>query len=76
LNSNAKIKGRIGQIRTGEGKSTIVAMLSAYFALLNNFVDVITSSPYLAMRDQQKYQPFFETFGITSSHITSRNPKA
>lgn len=51
-------------------------MLSAYFALLNNFVDVITSSPYLAMRDQQKYQPFFETFGITSSHITSRNPKA
>ena len=44
-------KGRIGQIRTGEGKSTIVVMLAAYLALQGDFVDVITSSPYLALRD-------------------------
>lgn len=31
-------------------------MLAAYYALQNNFVDIITSSPYLAVRDYEKYR--------------------
>lgn len=46
------LKGRIAQVRTGEGKSTIVAILSAYMALQGYFVDIITSSEYLAKRDK------------------------
>lgn len=63
------LRGRIAQVRTGEGKSTIVAILAAYMALQGRFVDIITSSRYLAKRDQEKYSDFFGMLGITSSHI-------
>jgi preprotein translocase subunit SecA len=69
------LKGRIAQIRTGEGKSTIIAILSAYMALQGHFVDIITSSQYLARRDQEKYLGFYKMLGITSSHICENQPK-
>lgn len=50
--SKEKLKGRIAQVRTGEGKSTIIAILSAYMSLQGHFVDIITSSQYLAKRDR------------------------
>lgn len=52
INKKEVLKGRIAQVRTGEGKSTIVAILSAYMALQGYFVDIITSSEYLAKRDK------------------------
>ncbi|RAP36171.1 hypothetical protein B1207_08430 [Legionella quinlivanii] len=64
------IKGWIAQIRTGEGKSTISAMLVAFLAGQGHFVDVITSSSVLAIRDYRKYAEFFEALGISSSHIS------
>src|SRR3990167_8591674 len=70
-----KAKGRIAQIKTGEGKSTIVAMLAVYSALLNQCVDVVTPSHYLAMRDQKKYSPLFTALGMTSSHICYDQPE-
>lgn len=37
-------KGRLLQIRTGEGKSTIIAIVAAYKVLKGHHVDIITSS--------------------------------
>ncbi len=66
-------KGRIAQIKTGEGKSTIIAMLAVFMGCQGEFVDVITSSEYLAKRDCEKYTPFFEALGLTASHICDAN---
>lgn len=70
-----KLKGRIAQIKTGEGKSTIIAMLAAYQGCLGNFVDIVTSSSYLSKRDCEKYKPFFALLGLTVSHISYIHPE-
>ncbi|CAM4888627.1 unnamed protein product [Rotaria socialis] len=61
-------KGRLAQINTGEGKTTIVAMLAAIKALEGHTVDVITSSPELAKPQAKQQQDFFKHFGLTVSH--------
>src|SRR4051812_20381419 len=43
-------QGRLLQISTGEGKTTICAMLASIKALQGENVDIITSSPILAKR--------------------------
>ena len=37
-------QGVILEIKTGEGKTMIIAMVALYYALLNKKVDIITSS--------------------------------
>lgn len=74
LNHPSQMKGRIAQVRTGEGKSTIVTLLTFYFACQGKNVDIITSSRYLAQRDQEKYADFFQAFSISSSHICEDHP--
>ena len=73
-NKNLNYKGRLAQIKTGEGKSLIIAMLSLANALMGNFVDVITSTHYLAERDQLKFKKLYDEFGVSSSNITKSNP--
>ncbi len=46
-------EGLIEEIATGEGKFTIIASLSIYFALRKYKVDIITSSYILAQRDSK-----------------------
>lgn len=67
-------KGAFGQVKTGEGKSTLIAMTAAFYAARGRFVDVITTTQTLAKRDQKKYAAFFGALGITSSHICVSNP--
>ena len=62
---DAKEKGRLAEIATGEGKSTIVAMLAAIKALQGNTVDVVSSSPLLAFRDAEEKADFFKLFDLT-----------
>ena len=71
---NNKFKGKLAQIKTGEGKSLIIAMLALANALMGNFVDVITSTHYLAERDQIKFKKLYLKFGVTSSNIVKNNP--
>ncbi len=73
-NNNFNFKGRLAQIKTGEGKSLIIAMLSLANALMGNFVDIITSTHYLAERDQIQLKKFYEEFGECSSNIIKNNP--
>lgn len=75
LQAPAKLKGRIAQIKTGEGKSTIIAMLAAFMTTQRYYVDIVSSSSYLAIRDSKKYQPFFESLNLTVSHICHEDPE-
>ncbi|OUM59543.1 hypothetical protein PIROE2DRAFT_14876 [Piromyces sp. E2] len=38
------------------------------------FIDIITSTHYLAVRDQLKFKKLFSLFGVSSSSITKQNP--
>ena len=64
-------KGRISEMRTGEGK-TLVATLAAYLnALSGEGVHVVTVNDYLASRDANWMRPLYETLGLTVGVITS-----
>lgn len=64
-------ESRQAQIKTGEGKSIIVALFAFVQAMECHALDIITSSRYLAIRDQKKFATFFERCGVTTSHICS-----
>ncbi|CAF0923021.1 unnamed protein product [Adineta steineri] len=68
LNSKENL-GRLVQINTGEGKTTIVAMLAAFKALKGRHqVDIITSSLELAQPQSDKQKKFFILLGLTCEH--------
>ena len=60
--------GRLLQILTGEGKSTIVSMLAVIKALENQHVDIITSSMTLAKRDAHEKEQFYDFFDLKVAH--------
>lgn len=68
------LRGRIAQVKTGEGKSTVIALLTFYLACQGKCVDIVSSSRYLAKRDWAKYRSFFAEFGMKSSHICTISP--
>jgi ankyrin repeat protein/preprotein translocase subunit SecA len=74
INHPVSLKGRIAQIKTGEGKSLLIAMLAAFKGLGGEYVDIVTSSESLAIRDCKKYKPFFTMLGLSTSHICCLNP--
>ncbi|CAF3955624.1 unnamed protein product [Rotaria sp. Silwood2] len=67
LNSNNE-KGRLLQVATGEGKSTIISVLAVFYVLMGKKVDIITSSPVLAERDAKEKAKFYKMFGVGCSH--------
>ncbi|MCB1116214.1 MAG: hypothetical protein KDK71_07060, partial [Chlamydiia bacterium] len=62
-------KGRLAQVKTGEGKTLIITLLAFVLVMQQKSVDIVTSSHYLAMRDQKKGASFFKEFGIVTAHI-------
>ncbi|MBA8667891.1 hypothetical protein H1Q59_08320, partial [Holosporaceae bacterium 'Namur'] len=62
--------GRLAQIATGEGKSVIVAMLTAIKVLEGNGAEILTSSPILAERDSGDQKKFYQLLGITNGDNT------
>ena len=66
--------GRLLQIQTGEGKSTIIAMVAAVMAMKEIKVDVITSSPVLATRDSKEWENFYAALNIkVAENITCQD---
>jgi len=64
-------RGRIAEMRTGEGK-TLVATLAAYLnALSGKSVHVITVNDYLARRDAEWMGQIYEFLGMTVGVIVS-----
>ncbi|CAM4975944.1 unnamed protein product [Rotaria socialis] len=62
--SNANIS-RLAQIKTGEGKSVIIAMFAAIKALNGHKVDIVTTSPLLAKRDAENKEKFYTMLNLT-----------
>jgi len=62
--------GSIAQVKTGEGKSMIVCVLAFVLSMQKKSVHIVSSSSNLAVRDQKKYECFFELFDITTSFIS------
>ncbi len=60
--------GSIGQIQTGEGKTTIVSAIAAIKVLSGMKVDIITSNVVLAEEGAKEKAKFFNLLGITVSH--------
>lgn len=76
LGTLARNNSRQAQVKTGEGKSTIVAMWTFVNAMECKSVDIITSARYLAIRDQSKFEEYFKRCSITTSHICHDNKKS
>jgi preprotein translocase subunit SecA len=64
----ANAKGSLSEVKTGEGKSYIIAALAIIKNRQGHEVDIITSSTTLARRDAAKFKAFYqEEFGIASA---------
>ena len=64
--------GRLVEISTGEGKSCIIAMVSAMLAAHGKSVDIVTSSPILAKRDTKEWKPFYTLFNLKVDHNSDK----
>lgn len=62
--------GRYAQIRTGEGKSLMLAIVAAYYGVLGERVDVITSNIYLAQRDALRFKGYYQRFGLNVDYFS------
>ncbi len=65
-------RGRLAQVKTGEGKSMIITMLSSYLGLRGKYVDVVTSADSLAIRDVEKYSAYYTLLGLSCGHVCER----
>lgn len=67
-------KGKISEMKTGEGK-TLVATMPAYLnALTGRGVHIITVNDYLASRDSDQMRLLFEFLGLTVGCVTKATP--
>ncbi|XP_069047858.1 uncharacterized protein [Lepisosteus oculatus] len=64
--------GKLLELGTGEGKSCVVAMFTAYRVLRGESVDVLSSSPILAQSDAQEWRTFYGLFGIAIDSNTDK----
>lgn len=68
-------KGVIMQVSTGEGKSVIISMLGAFWALCGRrYVDLVTSNTLLAERDATERAEFFGMLGLSVDHNNHKDP--
>ncbi len=67
-------QGKIGEMKTGEGK-TLVAVAPVYLnALVERGVHLVTVNPYLAERDAEWMGPIFGFHGMTVDCINRHEP--
>ena len=71
---NNQSRGSIGQVKTGEGKSFIIALLSIILVKCERKVDIVTSTSELAKRDQDNQSVYYQICGVTSG-VLDRNDK-
>jgi len=68
LKQEVNVKGKLLEVATGEGKSTIVCILAIINGLRGKQVYVVTSSPVLAERDAKQKAKLYRRFNLTCSN--------
>lgn len=58
------IDKHLAQVLTGQGKSLVLGLLAALFALTGHRVRIACYSEYLAKRDKQDFLPFYKLFAV------------
>ena len=67
-------KGKISEMRTGEGKTQVAAMSAYLNALSGHGVHVITVNDYLARRDSEWMGRIFKFLGLTVECLDNTEP--
>ena len=62
-----KLRNHLTQVRTGEGKSVILGVLSTTLALLGFEVDSVCYSKHLSERDYDEFKALFEHFKVVEA---------
>lgn len=60
----AKFANRLIEVKTGEGKSRVLAGLNCYLALKGYDVYCGCYSSYLSQRDEEEFHNLFVSFGV------------
>ncbi|MDR0738845.1 MAG: hypothetical protein LBF33_01675 [Oscillospiraceae bacterium] len=66
FSNDEQIKGTIGEIKTGEGKSFVIALTSIVAVSFGRKIDIVTQNMQLAARDLQEQKIYYDIFKITS----------
>lgn len=64
-----KNDNQLYQVKTGEGKSILMAMRAAFLALSGQAVDILSSKEDLVQRDQLEFSTVFEAMGLRSNYV-------
>ncbi|MDO8231966.1 MAG: preprotein translocase subunit SecA [bacterium] len=67
----ALLKGKIAEMRTGEGKTLVATLPATFHALAGHGVQVVTVNDYLARRDGSWMGQVYGFFGLTAGVVTS-----
>jgi len=69
LTHRTGLRGYFAEVKTGEGKSCVIAVTAFILGFLGRKVRVGTSSNYLSIREVEKFAGFFGKIGLTTDHV-------
>ena len=69
LGAYSMLRGQIGEMRTGEGKTLCATLAVATIALSGRQVHVMTVNDYLAKRDADETNPLYDFLGLTHATV-------
>jgi len=67
----ALLRGKIAEMRTGEGKTLVATLPATFHALAGKGVQIVTVNDYLARRDGAWMGQVYNYFGLTVGVVTS-----
>ena len=67
----ALLRGKISEMRTGEGKTLVATLPATFHALAGKGVQIVTVNDYLARRDGVWMGQVYDYFGLTVGVVTS-----
>ena len=67
----ALLRGKIAEMRTGEGKTLVATLPATFHALAGKGVQIVTVNDYLARRDGAWMGQVYNFFGLTVGVVTS-----
>jgi len=72
----ALCRGRLVEMKTGEGKTLAIALAAYVWSLPDSGVHVITANDYLAERDCTWMRPLYEALGATCAIVSREDGRA